>query len=84
MRKKKTLSSILFVAGMLVTTVAWASCCLDSGQCKHNPHTTCGNPLNDYYAFCSPTECCHVRVYQCYSGDTCRARDTADKLQCPQ
>lgn len=74
---KSGLSLALVLAGMLTSGVAWGYCCLDSGRCKHNPTTDCGNSTNDYYDWCSPTECCHIRIYQCYPGDTCRARDTA-------
>lgn len=80
---KSGLSLALVLAGMLTSGVAWAACCLDSGQCKYNPTNDCGRPINDYYDWCSTGECCHIRVYQCYPGDTCRARDTAPLTACP-
>ena len=67
-------SALMVLAGICVTGVAWATCCIDSGQCTHNPHNSCGQALNDYYDLCASGECCHIRVYQCESGDTCRAR----------
>jgi hypothetical protein len=82
-RVKGILSALLLTAGVGVAGVAWATCCLDSGQCKHNPHTMCGTPINDYFDWCSTGECCRIRVYQCYPGDTCRARDTSTPVACP-
>lgn len=83
---KSGLSLALALAGVLTSGVAWGYCCLDSGQCTYNPTKTCGDSINDYYAWCSTGECCHIRWYQCYPGDTCRVRDPAtgtELQQCP-
>ena len=82
-KKLRSFASAIFtIAGLSVTGFAWAYCCLDSGQCTHNPHNSCGLPINDWYAKCEPNECCHIREYQCYEGDTCRARDAAPMSSC--
>lgn len=83
---KSGLSLALVLAGMLTSGVAWATCCLDSGQCTHNPTTSCGKSINDWYAWCSTGECCHIFEYRCYAGETCKARVTVtgtELQQCP-